>query len=103
MDSFLRAMKSRFFWLPFPFSCDIIGPLFGETGANPVRARRRVALFFAVLPGSRIPGTGHWLSAEKAGGKLTPSRNIRQHPSRLQAAKPAEGEFNIKERCKNEA
>lgn len=44
--------------------------LSGETGANPVRARRREALLFIVcLTECHNPGQSHWRNSEKAGGQ----------------------------------
>ena len=49
---------SQGFCLSFPYSYGIMFPLFRETGADPVRARRREV----ILPptGAAIRDQGHW-------------------------------------------
>ena len=44
--------------------------VFGETGENPVRARRREAYInlFTLPKQSHSLGTSHWIISEKAGG-----------------------------------
>jgi len=42
------------------YKCDIINLLFGETGENPVRARRRdVRIILSFLPDAANRGKGH--------------------------------------------
>lgn len=49
--------------------------LFGETGATPVRARRRETWFYLIgLTGRHNPGKCHWSKSEKAGRQNVKSK-----------------------------
>ena len=63
----LSAAHRDFFRLKKMGSCATIFPPFGETGANPVRARRRnVQSTVIILTRSRVSGKRHWSNSEKA-------------------------------------
>ena len=63
----LSAAHRDFFRLKKMGIHDTILPPFGETGANPVRARRRnVQSTVIILTRSRVSGKRHWSNSEKA-------------------------------------